>query len=261
MFEGSSSARLEPRLGVFETMLAADGRPIELRRHLKRLERSVNRLYGTVLPSGLEGELAAAAAPLQLGRLRLTAAPSGVSVRTTLAADPLDPALVFPTSGAPLRSCEVRGGLGPDKLVDRPLGSRPATGPGALVVDRGEALETAWANLFVVAGGVLRTPPSDGRILPGVTRQALIELARGAGVEVAETPVGTDLLVAAEEVFLTNSIRGVEPAVALDGAELRGAGPLSRRLAAALRERWRLPTADRVPAAPAAAPQPGPPAR
>jgi para-aminobenzoate synthetase / 4-amino-4-deoxychorismate lyase len=261
MFEGSSSVRLDPRLGVFETMLVADGRPIELRRHLKRLEASVDRLYDAVLPPGLEADVAAAAAPLRLGRLRLTAAPGGVSLQTTLAADPLDPALVFPASGAALRSREVSGGLGPDKLVDRPLGNRPAAGPGALVVDRGEALETAWANIFVVADGVLRTPRSDGRVLPGVTRAAVIELAREAGAQVMEAPVEVDRLAAAEEVFLTNSIRGVEPAVVLDGAELRGAGPLSRRLAAALRERWRLPVPDRVPAMPAAAPQPGPPAR
>lgn len=261
MFEESPTTTPDPRLGVFETMLVRKGEVLEAGRHLDRLAGSLERLYGAVRPAGLPAEVGSAAAGIELGRLRLSAAPTGSRIRIELATEALDPSIVFPRRGVALRTRTVAGGLGPDKLIDRPLGNRPATGAGALVVDQGEALEAAWANLFVVRGGVLRTPPADGRILPGVTRAAVIELAQELDLPVAEEAVPTADLPAAEEVFLTNSIRGVEPVAALDGTPLAGTGPLSRRLAAALRERWRLPARPDAPAEPAAAPPPDPPAR
>lgn len=261
MFETSLRGAPDPRLGVFETMLVHDGRAIEIERHLERMAGSLERLYGAVLPPAVPDELAVAAAGMAWGRVRLTAVPGDVSLLTRVEATAIDAAIVFPPQGVELRSRWVAGGLGGDKLVDRPLGNRPSAGPGPLVVDRGEALEAAWANLFAVREGVVRTPAADGRILAGVTRAAVIALAGEAGMEVIEGPLAATELPAADEVFLTNSIRGVEPAIALDGAPLPGASRVSRRLAAALRERWRLPAPADAPAAPAAELIPGPPAR
>jgi para-aminobenzoate synthetase/4-amino-4-deoxychorismate lyase len=152
----------------------------------------------------------------------------------------------------------MTGGLGSHKWVDRKGINRPASGEaGALIVDEGEVLEAGWANVFAVRGGTLFTPPLDGRLLPGTTRAALLELAAEQDIESSEGPLRAEDLLAAEETFLTGSIRGIEPALSLDGEELPGCGDLSRRLGAALRQRWNLSDDSGAPAAPANEPKLG----
>jgi para-aminobenzoate synthetase / 4-amino-4-deoxychorismate lyase len=92
----------------------------------------------------------------------------------------------------------------------------------------GEVLETARGNVFVVRAGVVSTPPTDGRLLPGVTRAQAIELVRDLGLELREEPVDPD---SADEVFFTGGVRGVEPAE-------QASGELTARVAAELRVRW-----------------------
>ncbi|HET7574098.1 MAG TPA: aminotransferase class IV, partial [Solirubrobacterales bacterium] len=134
-------------------------------------------------------------------------------------------------------------------------------GSGALLLDGDEVLEAGWANVFAVRDGVLRTPPLDGRILPGTTRRTVLRIAAEEDLEVAEEPLSREDLLAAGEVFLTGSVRGVEGAVELDGAPLAGRGELSRRVAAELRRRWRLPEPRAAAPVPAGGPRPGRSAR
>jgi para-aminobenzoate synthetase/4-amino-4-deoxychorismate lyase len=157
-------------------------------------------------------------------------------------AEEISPEIVFPTRGVRLLTQPLSGGLGPHKLIDRPEEiSRPAPGEtGALLVDEGEVLEAGWANVFAVRRGALFTPPLDGRILPGTTRTVLLALAAEAEIKTQERPLSPADLLTADETFLTGSIRGIEAALELDGVPLAGCGPLSNRLAAALRRRWGL---------------------
>jgi para-aminobenzoate synthetase/4-amino-4-deoxychorismate lyase len=261
--------------GVFETLLVVAGEPIEPEAHLRRLERSLEALYEIGLPEGTEERLREAAAGLLLGRVRLTAAPASPATSpqlevTVAEVDPeiglsvceVDPEIVLPEQGIRLRTHPVPGGLGSHKLVDRRGIERPQPGEaGPLIADRGAVLEAGWANVFAVRGGTLWTPPLDGRILPGTTRAALLALAAGAGIASVERPLRPDDLLDAEEVFLTGSVRGIEAALELDGKPLPGCGPISRRLAGALRRRWGLPGASGGLRAPAGAPPPGLPAR
>jgi para-aminobenzoate synthetase/4-amino-4-deoxychorismate lyase len=157
-----------------------------------------------------------------------------------------------------LRTHPLAGGLGPHKWVDRPGINRPAPDEaGALIIDAGEIVEAGWANIFAVRGGTLFTPPLDGRLLPGTTRAALLQLAAEEGIDFREQPLRHDDLLRSDETFLTGSIRGIEPALELDGQPLSGCGPLSHRLAAALRQRWGLPSGSDAPQAAATAPRPG----
>lgn len=252
----------DPRRGVFETLLVREGEPVALDPHLRRLAGSLRDLFGAGLPDDAPARARRECAGIELGRLRVTAVPAGAAPRLELAAEPIDRALVFPGRGVRLRSYELRGGLGPHKVVDRPpVGRPPEGGPGALLLDGGEVLEAGWGNVFAVRGGTLWTPPLDGRILPGITRAAVLEIAAELALEVEEKPLRPRDLATAEEVFLTGSIRCVEAALELDGAPLAGCGPLSRRVAEALRRRWRLPaTRDGAPG-PATAPRPARSAR
>ena len=112
--------------------------------------------------------------------------------------------------------------------------------PAPLVCDRaGEVLEAGRANLFAAHSQALVTPAADGRILPGTARAATIAIARAAGIEVREQRLFHDDLFAADEVFLTGSVRGIEPVRSLDGTDLPPAAALSGRIAAELRRRWR----------------------
>ncbi len=242
--------------GVFETLLAVEGEPVELEAHLSRLERSLDLLYSEALPPQAGEALRDAASSLspspvppdrprediRLGRLRLTAAPVEDGLQLDLLAGGVDSENVFPAHGVALRTHRLAHGLGEHKWADRAGIDRPAPGePGALILDGDEALEAGWANLFAVRDGALFTPPLDGRLLPGTTRAAVLEVAPQEGIEVNELPLSPAELLSAEETFLTNSIRVIEPAEELDGRPLPGCGDLSRRLAAALRRRWKLP--------------------
>jgi para-aminobenzoate synthetase/4-amino-4-deoxychorismate lyase len=140
-----------------------------------------------------------------------------------------------------LHSLSVPGGLGAHKWRDRSLLDRAQARLGGLplIADtNGDVLEAARANIFVVRDGALFTPPLDGRILPGVTRVRVLEIAAEMGLETSENVLRPDDLPAAEEVFLTGSVRGIEPAGSLDGDALPGGGPVTERLAAGLRQAW-----------------------
>jgi uncharacterized protein YaaQ len=95
----------------------------------------------------------------------------------------------------------------PDKWADRALlepTGEAAPGALPLLLDRGDTvLEASRANVFIVRDGGLATPPADGRILPGITRARVIEIAGNAGVEVREVDLALTDLLGAEEAFLT----------------------------------------------------------
>jgi para-aminobenzoate synthetase/4-amino-4-deoxychorismate lyase len=96
------------------------------------------------------------------------------------------------------------GGLGAHKWRDRALVEALAQRLGAvpLIVDAdGAVLEAAHANLFLVEGDRLVTPPADGRLLPGITRARVIA-ATGA----AQEPIDLDRMAAADAALLTSSI-------------------------------------------------------
>lgn len=241
--------------GIFETLLVVAGEPVELEAHLHRLTQSLDAVYAKKLPPQAGEDLQRAAEGTPLGRLRLTVVPAEDDLRLDLLAEGVAPEVVFPSQGLKLRTHPVSGGLGPHKWVDRPGIDRPDPGePGALIVDDGEVLEAGWANVFAVRDDTLFTPPLDGRILPGTTRAALVALAADAGIEGVERSLRLNDLLDADETFLSGSIRGIEAALELDGQPLAGCGPISRRLAGALRRRWGL-TDGSLPTA-AAAPRP-----
>jgi para-aminobenzoate synthetase / 4-amino-4-deoxychorismate lyase len=237
---GASRFPADPALGVFETMLVRDGRPLELGAHLARLGASVAGLYGVPAVPGVEELVLEHARGLRLGRLRVTVAPNGggnLSAQVRVAA--VDDALVFPAFGRAvlLRPRTVEGGLGPHKWADRRMLEAAEDGDSVpLVLDAdGSVLEASRANVFVVEDGKILTPEADGRILPGVTRRRVLEL-----LAVREQPIAFDRLLAADEVFLTGSVRGVEPVRACAGERAWPAGTVTELVAGELRRLWEM---------------------
>lgn len=235
--------RPDPGLGLFETMLVVGGRPVELDAHLERLAAGLRRVYEAELPASARALAERRARGLDLGRLRVTVAPAPTGLSTDAVAAPVEEADVFPARerGASLRGLALPGGLGRHKWADRRLLDRAGGGERdlPLLLDGdGTVLEASRASVFAVIEGVPVTPPADGRILPGVTRARVLALAARLGLAPAERELRIADLLAAEEVFLVGSVRGVEPARSLDGVELGDAGEVSRALAAELQRRW-----------------------
>jgi branched-chain amino acid aminotransferase len=89
----------------------------------------------------------------------------------------------------------------------------------------GSIAEASVANLFVVRGGDLLTPPSSDGALEGITRATVFELAASLGIEARTQSLGRFDLFAAEEVFLTGSGTGMVPVRSLDGRTIGAGGP------------------------------------
>jgi para-aminobenzoate synthetase/4-amino-4-deoxychorismate lyase len=225
----------DPSRGIFETMLVVRGEAVAPEAHLLRLASSIRSVYEAELPDDIERTVAERAAGLELGRVRLTFAPPALEIE----AGEFEPSLHFPERPVELRSHPVPGGLGSHKWADRSALPPSTAAEATLIVDGAEILESDRANVFAVRAGALFTPPLDGRILPGVTRSTVIDLAREEGIEVIEDAIGFEQLLEADEVFLTNSIRGIEAVGAIDGIHLAGEGPVTKNLAEALRSIWK----------------------
>jgi hypothetical protein len=172
--------------------------------------------------------------------MRIVVDPAGAGA--TLTTQEVDPADFFPARehGAELRSLPCPGGLGAHKWADRKFLGEARGEPVPLLFDVGdELLEAGRGSIFAAFGALLRTPALDGRILPGTARAAAIAIALEEGVGVAEEPLTRADLFAADEVFLTGAVRGVEPARLLDGAPLPAGEEIGRRVGEALRLKWR----------------------
>jgi branched-chain amino acid aminotransferase len=103
----------------------------------------------------------------------------------------------------------------------------------ALMLDpQGYVAEGTGENIFIVKRDVVRTPPTSGAILSGITRDTTIQLLREQGVEVREEPISRDELYIADEVFLTGTAAEITPVREIDHRRIgRGeSGPLTRRL-------------------------------
>lgn len=87
----------------------------------------------------------------------------------------------------------------------------------------GQIAEASAANLFIVKGDTLRTPPTYAGALQGITRDILIELAKMLKFEVQETPMTLYDVYNADEAFLTGSGAELIPIAELDGRHLRQA--------------------------------------
>jgi branched-chain amino acid aminotransferase len=97
---------------------------------------------------------------------------------------------------------------------------------------KGEVAECTGDNIFLVRGGKLLTPPTDAGILEGITREAVMELARGAGIEVREIPLTKHDVFIADECFLTGTAAEVVPVVKVDSRTIGDGtpGPITRDL-------------------------------
>jgi branched-chain amino acid aminotransferase len=103
----------------------------------------------------------------------------------------------------------------------------------AILLDQnGLVCEGTGENIFLVKSGLVRTPPTTQAILAGITRDAVMTLAREAGHEVREVPLTMDDLWTADEVFFTGTAAEITPVREIDHRRIGAGepGPVTRRL-------------------------------
>lgn len=243
---------------VYEVVRCYGGQPFRWDEHLQRLAYSTGEL-GIATPDA--GELAAAGREL-LRRNGLTEAnlyvqvTRGVHPRHHVAPDGLVPTVfmtarpatavteeAFAKGGTVVtmpdqrwERCDIKStGLLLSTLYKREAGRRGAVE--AALVRNGVITEGGSTNLFAVVDGVVRTHPVGPYILAGITRSVALDLAREAGLAVAEEAFTPDEFARASEAFLTSTTMEVFPLVAVDGQPIGTGqpGPVTRQLAEAYR--------------------------
>ncbi|MCH2459413.1 MAG: aminotransferase class IV [Gemmatimonadetes bacterium] len=98
--------------------------------------------------------------------------------------------------------------------------ARDAGADDALLVRNGVAIEGAHQNFFAVFDGTLVTHPESNLILPGITRNVVLELARERGIRVEQRPIRVGELFDADELFFTGTTGEVRPCVQVDGESI-----------------------------------------
>ena len=129
-------------------------------------------------------------------------------------------------------------------LLNTILAYQEALGSGAqeaiLLNTSGHLAEGTLTNVFFVKANTLKTPALDCGLLSGITRELVIDLARSAGIAVAEGRYRREDLAEADEIFLTSTTREIVPVASLDGRAMgpggAGRGPVTRQLQAMFRD-------------------------
>jgi branched-chain amino acid aminotransferase len=238
---------------VVEVLRTVRGRAVDLDAHLDRLARSQHAVRlapvaSRTVAAAIEATLSAA--DEREARIRVIVSRGPGDMKEDLAAlgPPLLVVIVEPLR-LPVPAAYERGAAAVTiGAVPAPVALAPGIKPGsylatvlALALARdagadeairldgeGRVVEGATSNVFAVIDGEARTAPPALGLLAGVTRGRLLALMREGGLPVAEVPFRPTELAAADEVFLTSSIRGVMPVTRLDGRDL-SAGPVTRR--------------------------------
>lgn len=247
---------------VFEVLRTYDRAPFALEERLERLKRSAG-LVSIELPVALDvlraevlSALETAAYPEAYVRLMLTRG-AGPAPGARVPQGSRRVLLVAPLVPLPAETYElgigvvterrelVGNAVAPGAKVGNYLNSvlalataRRAGAAEALLVDRtGRIFEGSSSNVFLFAQGTLVTPPEAAGILAGITRSKVLELARAWGVPLELRTFTPAELRAADQAFITSSIREIVPLVRVDGHAIGPGRPgdLTRRLLAAYR--------------------------
>ena len=246
-------------IGLFETMRAYGGQVFRLERHLDRLANSARTLGWTIVPAVEEmrenvAQVVGATGQPDL-RVRLTVTTG--SLRVT---EQDTPQLTIVATAAPgakyppelyTRGVTVIVSNHRQNAHDPTVGHKTTSYFARLAALREaharQAFEALWftpenrlaegaiSSVFLVADDELLTPPLDTPVLPGITRATVIELANELRIPVREEQLVIDDVLSADELFLTNSLMEIMPAVRVEREPIgtEKPGEVTQRLAEA----------------------------
>ena len=236
--------------GVFETCRVVDGVPFALKRHARRLDRSMAGLGlpaadHRVIEAGIKAVLAGE--PIAYGRLRYTvtggAGPLGSDrgnspLTYIVAAGPQPPnpdtaklVLVPWTRNEHGATAGLKTTSYAENVVALAF-AKDRGGVEALFANTaGNLCECTGSNVFVVVEGEILTPDLASGPLAGVTRELVIEWCRQEGLTVRVEPLPMSILEQAAEVFITSSTKDVLAVHAIDDVQIPAPGPVTEHAA------------------------------
>ena len=240
--------------GLFEVLRTWGGVAVDLDAHLDRLYASAAALSlraidRQALAAAVERTVAAAGEGEHRIRIVITRGPGSLGATTHTLGPGRAIVIVEPLGELPerLSAAIVDWPLplrtGPmhktlaylDHIIARDL-ARAAGADEAIRLDvEGQAVEGATSTLYAVSGDTIVTAPVSAGIVPGIVRGRVIAIAERDGLVVREAAIAVEELRAADEIFVSSSLRGVVPVTRLDGVPVT-AGPITARIAAGLRD-------------------------
>lgn len=225
--------------GVYEVIPAYGGHPLRLKHHLQRLQNSLDSIrldnphsdddWSEIISSVIgqnEGEDQYVYLQVTRGvAKRDHSFPDGSTPTVFVMSSPLlavnDELLKSGVSAITLddirwRYCSIKTtALLANVLLRQQAVEKDAAE--AILVRDGEVTEGAASNLFIVLNGVIITPPKSNLLLPGITRDLVVELAHHHKLPCEERSISADELKQAEEVWVTSSTKEILPVTMLDG--------------------------------------------
>jgi D-alanine transaminase len=245
---------------VYEVVRIYAGKPFLLDRHLDRLRRSLEaiRIHGVdVAKVGERIDETIAAGSFQEATAYVQVTRGVYPSRTQLLPAPVAPYEIvwvepFVDPYVQARQVGVKAITHPDRrwercdvksvnLLPNVLAAEAARAAGAveaiLYTADGTITEGSRTNVFGVVDGVLRTRPLGPEILPGITREFVLELARAQNVPIAQRALALDDLPRVSELFFSGTTSEVLAIVDVDGQRIGAGkpGPVAQRLHAAFR--------------------------
>lgn len=240
--------------GVYEVIPVFGARPFRLAAHLARLAQSLDAveirapMSAPAWQAVVHELIARNPAPdlslyLQITRgvaERNHAAPGDCAPTVFVMASPLakhaDPGPVRVISLVDIRwqRCDIKAVSLLPNVMARSMAAQAGAYEAVLFRD-GMLTEGAASNVFVISDGQIRTPPHSQYILPGITRDALVEALKDGGIMVQEVAISREEVMQASEIWLTSSTRDLIPVSHLDGRRLSAGapGPMYRRVCSA----------------------------
>ncbi len=238
--------------GIFEGIRVYSGRVFLLGEHITRLyesalairlqipmtpEEMTKAVEDTVRENGIEDGYVRLVVTRGAGSLgldiRRTSNPQVIVIADTIS---LYPAELYQTGMKLITASTIRnhpGALSPrikslnylNNIMAKIEGTDAGTVEALMLNHNGEVSECTGDNIFIVRNGVLKTPPTDAGILEGITRNAVIRLAREAGIEVRECVMVRHDIFTADECFLTGTAAEVIAVISLDGRQIGNGKP------------------------------------
>ena len=213
---------------AFETIRLRNGAPVLLAPHLERLARSALAL-GHRAPEAVEELVADAVAAAGSDEATLRVFWTGRTLVATVSELPpgLDALRARGLHVVTFRAGDEHGLLEGVKATSYAVNmaaladAQRRGADDALFLGAGEIVrDLTTANVWWRDGDVLSTPAPAPGVLPGVTRRAIADLARGAGYRVREGAWTLPALLRADEAFASSAVREIVPLASLDGREL-----------------------------------------
>ena len=243
--------------GVYEVVPVFNGRPFRLGEHLQRLANSLEAIgiadpfteaEWTTLLTTLIARNGAGDQSLYLQITRGVAkrdhvlptpvAPTVFAMTTRLGAPPVPvPVSAISCEDSRWKFCHIKAtALLPNVLLRQQAAAAGAYE--AILIRDGQVTEGSASNVFIVSAGTVKTPPKSSAILPGITRDLVLELLAQSDIPWCETPIAASELKQAEEIWLTSSTREILPVIELDHAPvgLGKPGPIWQRIFALYQE-------------------------